>query len=162
MHFWEENYQFRLHHFSGKTGICLIIETVVFLGRQSIPHRGHRDDGLLGGPCPFGPVCIRHPVYTIQPVVKPVVQPVVSCKRGLSARVASRRKKAGRNRVLRQLLMSLPLLPASHMRPAFDALSATVPTTVSRLSSSYFTRCSRHGRKTARGRRPTSPATASR
>jgi len=26
-----------------------IIETVVFLGRQNIPLRGHRDDGLLGG-----------------------------------------------------------------------------------------------------------------
>ena len=41
--------------------------------------------------------------------------------------VPSYRQKVGHHRVLRQL-MSLPLLPASHMRPAFDALSATVPT----------------------------------
>ena len=34
--------------FWGKTGICPIIETVVFLGCQNLPFRGHRDDGLLG------------------------------------------------------------------------------------------------------------------
>ena len=41
--------------FFEKTGIFLIIETVVFLGRQNIPLRGHRDDGLLGGEWPAGP-----------------------------------------------------------------------------------------------------------
>jgi len=35
-----------------KTGICLIIETVVFLGRQNTPPRGHRDDEFLGGMAP--------------------------------------------------------------------------------------------------------------
>jgi len=35
--------------------------------------------------------------------------------------------KTGRHRVLRQL-MSLPLLAASHMCPAFDDLTATAPT----------------------------------
>jgi len=44
-----------IHHFWGKTGICPIIETVVFLGRQNIPLRGHRNDGLLGGLWPPAP-----------------------------------------------------------------------------------------------------------
>jgi len=35
--------------------------------------------------------------------------------------------KTGHDRVLRQLML-LPLLAASHMRPAFDALSTTAPT----------------------------------
>jgi len=54
--------------FLGKTGICLIIETVVFLGRQNI--RGHRDYGLLGGiaPCSPSPICIRH--YHITPYLE--------------------------------------------------------------------------------------------
>jgi len=35
--------------------MCPIIQTAVFLGRQNIPLRGQRDDGLLGGiaPCPL-------------------------------------------------------------------------------------------------------------
>jgi len=44
----------------GGTGIWPIIETVVFLGRQNIPLRGHRDDGLLGPLGGHGPLCIRH------------------------------------------------------------------------------------------------------
>jgi len=34
--------------FFGETGICPIIETVVFLGRQNIPLRSDRDDASRG------------------------------------------------------------------------------------------------------------------
>jgi len=37
----------------------MIIETVVFLGRQNIPLRSHRDE-FLGGILPCPPLCIRH------------------------------------------------------------------------------------------------------
>jgi len=56
--------------FFGKTGICPIIETVVFLGRQNIPLRSDRDDASRGA-WPPGPPAFRH---STQSMVRWVIQ----------------------------------------------------------------------------------------
>ena len=58
----------------GKTGVCPIIETVVFLGRQNIPLRGHRDGGLLRSHGPLASFVLYPPLagtsYVQQPTHK--------------------------------------------------------------------------------------------
>jgi len=60
--------------FLRKTGVCPIIETAVFLGRQNIPLRGHRDGGLLGGHGPLASFVLYPPLagtsYVQQPTYK--------------------------------------------------------------------------------------------